>query len=243
MSALTFVEAKNMFDQEYGNTLILPNSLVPVDGKQLVDIPLKTSAGERNEEYFKWQFIHALISSGMYSKDYLGAEVYFPKGNKNSAPIKIDSCIFDDKQWLNYYLQWREAKDDEAVDWLRAHLIGTIEFKRSDGRDIKTVITRQVKPQIKESEAKYCVGFYYDRKRLYLFQKKNGMVLRYDESKNQRGDNSEVAHLSLDLTDSYKLHSFLWCAHEAGQRRRLVGQEQADGRRPGRYYGGSKHAD
>ena len=203
MTASTFVGAKDLFDKEHGTTLLLSRSLVPVDGKLLTDISLKDSGGNRNEEYFKWQFIYALIHSGLYAKDYLGAEVYFPKGNKNSAPIKIDACIFDDKQWLDFYTRWRQAKDDEAVEWLRAHLVGTIEFKRSDGRDIKTVYTRQVKPEIKESEAKYCVGFYYDRERLYLFQMKNGTVLRYDESKNQKGDNSGVAHLSLDLTDSY----------------------------------------
>ena len=200
----TFVEAKHEFDEDYGTSLTLPQSLVSVDGKLLANISLKDSAGQRNEEYYKWQFIYALIQSGLYAKDYLGAEVYFPKGNKNSAPIKIDACIFDDKRWFDYYATWRQAKDDEAVEWLRAHLIGTIEFKRSDGSDIKTVYTRQIKPEIKESEADYCVGFYYDRERLYLFQKKNGTVLRYDESKNQKGDKSGVAHLSLDLTDSYK---------------------------------------
>ena len=110
----------------------------------------------------------------------------FPKGNKKSAPIKIDACIFDDKQWTDYYTQWRESKDDDAVEWLRIHLIGTIEFKRSDGKDIKAVYTSQVKPEIKESEATYCIGFYYDNERLFIFQKKNGTVLRYDESKNQK---------------------------------------------------------
>ena len=200
----TFVGAKNLFDQEYGTTLVLPHSLVPVDGKHLANISLKNTAGEKSEEYFKWQFIYALIHSGLYSKDYLGAEVQFPKGNKKSAPIKIDACIFDDKQWIDYYTRWRESRDDDAVEWLRSHLIGTIEFKRSDGKDIKAVYTSQVKPEIKESEATYCVGFYYDNERLFIFQKKNGTVLRYDESKNQKGNNSGVAHLSLDLTDSYK---------------------------------------
>ena len=203
MTSSTFVGAKNLFDQEYGKTLILPHSLVPVDGKPLANISLKNTKGERSEQYFKWQFIYALIHSGLYSKDYLGAEVQFPKGNKKSAPIQIDACIFDDKQWVNYYTQWRESKDDDAVEWLRAHLIGTIEFKKSDGKDIKSVYTSQVKPEIKESEATYCVGFYYDNERLYIFQRKNGKVFRYDESKNQKGDNSQVAHLSLDLTDSY----------------------------------------
>ena len=203
MMPSTFVGAKNLFDQEYGTTLVLPHSLVPVDGKPLGSISLKNTTGERSEEYFKWQFIHALIHSGLYSKDYLGAEVQFPKGNKKSAPIKIDACVFDDKQWINYYTRWRESKDDDAVEWLRSHLIGTIEFKKSDGKDIKSVYTSQIKPEIKESEATYCVGFYYDDERLFIFQRKNGRVLRYDESKNQKGDNSGVTHLSLDLTDSY----------------------------------------
>ncbi len=200
----SFLEAKNLFDAEYGVTLSLPRSIVPVDGKPLHDISLKNTAGKRNEEYFKWQFMYALIHSGLYSKDYLGAEVYFPKGNKKSAPIKIDACIFDDKQWIDHYLAWREAKDDDAIEWLRAHLIGTIEFKRSDGKDIKAVFTHQIKPEIKESEATYCIGFYYDTERLYIFHKKEGRVLRYDESKNQKGDGSGVVHLSLDLTDSYR---------------------------------------
>ncbi len=203
MTSSTFLRAKNLFDQEYGTTLVLPHSLVPVDGKPLADISLKNTAGERSEEYFKWQFIYALTHSGLYSRDYLGAEVQFPKGNKKSAPIKIDACIFDDKQWIDYYTRWRESKDDDAVEWLRSHLIGTIEFKKSDGKDIKSVYTSQIKPEIKESEATYCVGFYYDNERLFIFQKKNGTVLRYDESKNQKGNNSGVAHLSLDLTDSY----------------------------------------
>ena len=203
MMLSTFVGATFRFDQQYGTTLVLPHSLVPVDGKPLANISLKNTKGERSEEYFKWQFIFALIHSGLYSKDYVGAEVYFPKGNKKSAPIQIDACIFDDKQWLAYYTRWRESKDDDAIEWLRAHLIGTIEFKRSDGKDIKTVYTHQIKPEIKESEATYCIGFYYDNERLFIFQKKNGTVLRYDESKNQKGDDSAVAHLSLDLTDNY----------------------------------------
>ena len=115
MMSSTFVGAKNLFDQEYGTTLVLPHSLVPVDGKHLANVSLKNTAGERSEEYFKWQFIYALIHSGLYSKDYLGAEVQFPKGNKKSAPIKIDACIFDDKQWIDYYTRWRESKDDDAV--------------------------------------------------------------------------------------------------------------------------------
>src|ERR1035437_8739876 len=98
----SFVEAKNEFDSIYGKSLSLDSSFVPVDGKQIKNISLKGQAGDKNEEYYKWQFIYALLYSGLFAKDYIGAEVYFPKGNKNSAPIKIDACIFDDKEWTTY---------------------------------------------------------------------------------------------------------------------------------------------
>lgn len=199
-----FLIAKNEFDKKYGKTLSLSKSLVPVDGKYIEDISLKNKKSERNEEYYKWQFIHALINGDLYSKDYIGAEIYFPKGNKNSAPIKIDACIFDDKKWPDFYKKWREKKDDDAVEWLRHHLIAVIEFKKSDGKDIKTVFTSQIKPEIKESESNYCLGLYYDTERLYIFQRKNGVVIRYDESKNQKGNKSSTGQLSFDLTDSYK---------------------------------------
>lgn len=199
----SFLESKNKFDDKHKNTKKLDRSFVPVDGKYLEDINLANSKGAVSEEYYKWQFIFSLIDSGLYSRDFIGAEVYFPKGNKNSAPIKIDGCVFDSRDWVDYYRKWRDHKDEDSVEWLRKHLIAIIEFKKSDGRDIKAVFTSQVKPELKESENSYSLGLYYDSERLYIFQKKNGQVLRYDESKNQKGDASSTAQLSLDLTDSY----------------------------------------
>jgi len=198
-----FTEFKKEFDEIYGKKLLLEKSLVPVDGKYIKDISLKNKKGEPSEEYYKWQFFYALIKSGLYSKDFLCAEVYFPKGNKNSAPIKIDGCIFDDTNWIEYYQKWRGKKDDDSVEWLRKHLIGIIEFKKEDDKDIKKVFTSQVKPEIKESESPYCIGFYYNTERLYIFQRKNGNIIRYDESKNIKKEKSSTNELSLDLTDGY----------------------------------------
>lgn len=200
-----FNQSKIKFDQQYTKDLTLKRSLVPVDGKYIEDISLHNKNKLPSEEYYKWQFIYSIISSGLYSKDYIGAEVYFPKGNKNSAPIKIDGCIFDDKNWIDYYLKWRTDKDDSSVEWLRRHLIAVIEFKKSDDRDIKTVFVSQVKPYLKESEAQYVLGFYYNTERLYIFQKKNGNIIRYDESRNRKSDLSNVEDLSLDLPDGYML--------------------------------------
>lgn len=198
----SFLESKNKFDKKYTNAN-LEQSIIPVDGKYLTDINLKDKSGNHSEEYYKWQFIFSLVDSGLYSKDYIGAEVSFPKGNKNSAPIRIDACIFDDKAWIEHYRKWRSSKNEDSIDWLRNHLVAIIEFKKSDGKDIKAVFTSQVRAELKESDKSYCLGFYYDSERLYIFQKKNGAIIRYDESKNEKGDKSSTGQLSLDLTDSY----------------------------------------
>ena len=205
----SFLEAKIEFDSKYGKLLILERSIVPIDGKYTTDISIKSKKGDKNEEYYKWQFIYALLYSGLYSKDYIGVEVYFPKGNKNSAPIKLDAAIFDDAQWLDFYQKWRNDKNQDSLDWLRLHAICVIEFKKEDSKDTESVFNTQLKPVLKESEADFCVGIIYDSERLYLFQKKNSKALRLDESYNQKGDKSTTKDLSLHLTDAYnKLPSF-----------------------------------
>lgn len=200
---MTFAESKKKFDDGHSRTLLLKKSFVPVNGRHIENISLKNKEGKPSEEYFKWQFIYSLIDSGLYSKDYIGIEIFFPKGNKNSAPIKIDGCIFDSTEWIDYYNLWITKKDDDSVEWLRTHLICAIEFKKSDGKDIKKIFTSQIKPYIKESESPFCLGFYYDTERLYIFQRKNGNIIRYDESKNLKGDKSGTNELSLELTDAY----------------------------------------
>lgn len=204
-----FLETKNEFDKKYQSTLLLKKSLVPVNGEYIIDISLKGKKGLKNEEYFKWQFFYSIIYSGLYQKDYLGAEIYFPKGNKNSAPIKFDGAIFNDINWIDYYKTWRTDKDQKSLDWLRKHLVGVIEIKKEDSKNIETVYNQQLKPSIKESENDFCLGILYDSERLYLFQKKNQYYLRLDESYNIRGERSSTKDLSLHLTDAYyKIPSF-----------------------------------
>lgn len=196
----TFTEAKQEFDNIYKNVSHFPQSLVPVNGKTVTKIPLKDVSGKPSEEYYKWQFIYALIDSGLYFKDYLGVEVRFPKGSKGAAPIKIDACIFDDKNWLGYYHKWRnDPKDNYSLAFLRSHCIATIEFKKRE-KTIEEVFSKQLRAYMKEPDAPYVLGVIYDAGRLYLFQRKNGIISRYDESKNT-GKN--IQGLSLDLTDSY----------------------------------------
>jgi len=204
----TFSQTKQEFDDKYSsqNKII---AFLPVNQKLSEEYVIKNKHGETNEEYYKWQFFYSLVHSGLYSKDYLGCEVYFPKGNKNSAPIKLDGAIFDDPNWFDWYKKYHKNKDQESLDWLRKHLLGVIEFKKEDSKDTEVVYNQQLKPAIKESENDFCLGILYDTERLYLFQKKNNSYLRLDESFNLKGEKSTTKDLSLHLTDAYyKIPSF-----------------------------------
>jgi type I restriction enzyme M protein len=198
-----FSLAKIEFDKKFESESHLPISLVPIDGKNKKNIPIKSKSGSILEEYYKWQFVWAITKSGLYDKEYIGVEVFFPKGNKQSTHLKIDACIFDDKDWISHYNLWRNNTDYDEVDWLRKHLIGVVEFKRDVDEDTKEIFSTQLKPALKESELDFCMGVFYNEERLFMFQRKNKLYLRYDESKNEKKDSSTLNELSLEHPDSY----------------------------------------
>jgi len=200
----TFTEAKFNFDTGPGKFKELSASLVPVDGKAKKNISICNTKGEALEEFYKWQFIYSLIHSGLYAKDYIGTEVRFPKGSKTSAPLKLDGAIFDDPAWLQHYNEYWQERRPQDLEWLNAHLLAVIEFKRDD-KEIGRVFTGQIKPAMKEKDpaTAYVLGMYYDHERLYLFHRRDGLFLRYDEAKNQKGRDSKVGDLSLHLPDPY----------------------------------------
>lgn len=201
---ITFAEKKVKFDQTIGKGDILSTSIVPVDGKYVHDIKIRNDKGETLEEYYKWQFIYSVINSGMYNKEYIGVEVRFPKGNKSSAPLKMDAVIFDDISWIDKYNNYWINKKVEDLDWLNEHILAVIEFKKGD-REIEKVYNGQIKSAMKQKEpsTEYVLGIYYDCERLYLFHRRNGLFLRYDENKNIKGDSSKIGDLSLQLFDPY----------------------------------------
>lgn len=204
----SFLQKKQEFDSIYNNINEF-TSFIPVHLLLNKTFTIKNKNNAKNEEFYKWQFFYSLIYSGLYAKDFIGCEVYFPKGNKNSAPIKLDGAIFDDPSWFDWYQKYHKNKDQDALDWLRKHLIGVIEFKKENSKDTETVYNQQLKPAIKESENNFCLGILYDLERLYLFQKKNDKYLRLDESFNLKGAESKTSELCLHLTDAYyKMPSF-----------------------------------
>jgi len=199
-----FTDAKQKFDSTIGKPAILPHSLVPVNGKFIDNIITRNTKGEKLEEYYKWQFVYALINSGLYASDYIGVEVHFPKGNKASTALQLDGAIFDDDNWIDHYKAYWGDKKSEDLEWLNSHLLAVIEFKRGD-KEIEKVYSGQVKPAMKEKDPStaYVLGIYYDAERLFLFHRKEGNFLRYDEAKNQKGTASKVGDLSLHLPDPY----------------------------------------
>jgi type I restriction enzyme M protein len=200
----TFTSAKQKFDATNGTLAVLPRSYVAVNGKFKDNIPLLNAKGAKLEEYYKWQFVYALINSGLYAKDYIGVEVHFPKGNKASTALKLDGAIFDDADWITHYVAYWKDKKSEDLEWLNTHLLAVIEFKRGD-KEIEKVFSGQVKPAMKEKDPStaYVLGIYYDEERLFLFHRKGGNFLRYDEAKNQKGSSSKVGDISLHLPDPY----------------------------------------
>jgi type I restriction enzyme M protein len=146
-----------------------------------------------------------LINSGLYSKEYIGVELSFPKGSVGSSSLRLDAVIFDSKDWIEKYNNKNKV---ENLEWLRNHMIAVVEFKKSSKEDIKKVYSSQLKPAMKEAENNV-LGFYYDEDRLYIFKKENindkTYYLRYDENRNNKGNDSKVNDLDLDLTDSYDL--------------------------------------
>ncbi|MDY3113829.1 MAG: hypothetical protein SOW25_05830 [Helicobacter sp.] len=104
---------------------------------ELKETRLFNKAMLKNEQYYKWQFLYALTNSGLFAKDYIGTEIHLPKGNKDSANIKIDAVIFDSKEWFLHYENYHKFKDLSPLAWLREHIICVIEFKKENAKNIE----------------------------------------------------------------------------------------------------------
>ncbi|HUT60476.1 MAG TPA: N-6 DNA methylase [Phycisphaerae bacterium] len=204
MAISSFSAAKQAFDAGPGKAKVLADALVPVDGKPKKNLAIRNASGALLEEYYKWQFLYALIHSGLFAKDFIGVEVRFPKGSKTSQPLKMDAAIFDDADWINHYLNYWQHRKSADLEWLNDHLLAVVEFKKN-GKEIEKVFTGQVKPAMKEKDpaTAYVLGIYYDAERLYLFHRRKGCYLRYDEAKNQKAERSKVSDMSFHLPDPY----------------------------------------
>lgn len=199
-----FSSARLKFRSKYLTREKLEKSFVPVDGKILTNISIKNKDNEPNEEFYKWEFIYALIDAQLFNRDLIGTEIYFPKGNKNSNPIKIDAVIFSDSNWRKLYKEYRDNKNQDALSELRKLAIVMIEFKKESDKTIEQVFNSQIRATIKESDSLFTLGVYYNEGRLYLFKKDSGgTISRYDNSKNFPTSQRILEQYQLELTDPY----------------------------------------
>lgn len=199
---MKFIECKEEFDKKYKNVkefdCFLPEHL---SYKKKALFTKKN--GQLNEQYFKWQFLYSIINSGLFTKDFIGTEVKFPKGNKVSSPIILDAAIFDDASWFEKYYEYHTNGDTESLEWLREHLLVAIEFKKENNKNISEIWEKQLKAYLNESRRPFCLGVLYDTERLYLFRKHENKFLRYSEEFNTKGDESKSKELALHLPDPY----------------------------------------
>lgn len=199
---MTFTEAKHEFDNKYGTATEYDCFLTEhlTFGRKT---NFKKKNGQRNEQYYKWQFLYSIVQSGLFARDYIGTEVQFPKGNRFSAPLKLDGAIFDDVTWFDKYKDYHENGNNESLEWLREHLIVALEFKKKDNKNVADVWEKQLKAYLNESRRPFCLAVLYDTERLYLFRKHNNKFLRYSEEFNTKGEESKTKELALHLPDPY----------------------------------------
>ena len=201
---LTFEIEKNNFSEKYKISKEI-NCFLPVHlTLNSKETNLFKKDGTHNEQYYKWQLFYSIVNSGLFSKDYIGTEVQFPKGNKNSKPIKLDGAIFDDKKWFEHYQALHTKKDDskwDELNWLKEHLICAIEIKKENSKDIKGVFTSQLKPYMNESTKNIVFGILYDEERMYLFKQEGKKFYRLSDEFNS--ENKGIIEPTFDIPDSY----------------------------------------
>ena len=204
MKGVDFSQARIKYNDEYMHKSVLSKSLCTVDGKFIENISIKDVHGEPNEEFYKWQFIYSLVSAELIpSRDYIGAEIYFPKGNIHSHPIKIDSVIFSDIKWIDYYRKYREdPMDVDSLQKVRELAVGVIEYKRND-KTIEQVFSSQIRAAIKEPDSPFVLGIYYDTGRLFLFKRIGGEITRFDNNKSFPTSQRVLERFQLEITDPY----------------------------------------
>lgn len=204
MNKMDFSQARNKFNELYQKKELIPKSLCSVDGKFIDNITIKDVNGNPNEEYYKWEFIYSLINSELIpSRDYIGAEIYFPKGNIHSQPIKVDSVIFSDIKWIDYYRKYRDnPKDVDSLLKVRELAVGMIEYKRND-KSIEQVFSSQIRASIKESESPFVLGIYYDTGRLFLFKKIGDEITRFNNALSFPTSQRILERYQLEITDPY----------------------------------------
>ena len=199
-----FEELKIEYDEFHGKDMVLECFLPVHLTINKIETNIFKKNGTHNEQYYKWQFLNCFVESGLCSKDYVGTEVNFPKGNKGAAMIKLDGAIFDDKNWFEHYKALHTKKDDskwDELNWLKEHLICALEFKKEGSKDVKGVFNSQLKTYMNESSKNVVFGILYDEGRLYLFKSEGKKYYRLSDEFNSESKNK--IEPTFEIPDGY----------------------------------------
>ncbi len=201
----SFEDAKIIFNKENFNKKTI-DCFLPIHTKnKKFEKNIFKKDGTHNEQYYKWEFLYSFVNSNLCDKDYIGTEIQFPKGNKNSASIKIDAVIFDDANWKEHYDNfWTKSIDTkwDELDWLKNHILCAIEFKKENGKNIKAVFNSQLKAYMNESFKNIVFGILYDEGRLYLFKSEGKKYYRLSDEFNIEA--KKGIEPTYNLPDAYK---------------------------------------
>lgn len=202
---MKFEELKEIYNDKYKDATEL-DCFLPVHltiNKK--ENKLKKIDGSHNEQYYKWQFLNCIVEAGLCSKDYIGTEISFPKGNKGASLIKIDAAIFDDKTWFEHYKALHNKKDEskwDELNWLKQHLLCVMEFKKEGSKDIKGIFNSQLKAYMNESSKEIVFGILYDEERIYLFKSIGKKYYRLSDEFNK--ENKGKIEPTFDIPDAYE---------------------------------------
>lgn len=197
------IEYNKLHKDDKSLSCFLPVHLIKGGVREEVNLFKKDNS--HNEQFYKWQFLNCFVDSGLCSKDYIGTEINFPKGNKTSAMLKMDAAIFDDKNWFEHYYNLHTKKDDskwDELNWLKDHLLCAIEFKKEGSKDVKGVFNSQLKSYMNESTKEVAFGILYDEERLYLFRTNGKCHIRLSDEFNIEKKNK--VEPTFDEPDGYE---------------------------------------
>ncbi|MDR0423053.1 MAG: N-6 DNA methylase [Rickettsiales bacterium] len=146
---------------------------------------IKDKFNNWTEEYIRARFVYYLVHSGKFPKENIFVEFSIPKGNKNSAPLKIDICIFKKKV---------SEIDFTKITEIRQNILLVAETKKNEEQDLDKAITQQLFSAMRENESKDKVfGLYFDDKNYFLYKRiQNLQPTRYDERNKNYTINDDI---------------------------------------------------
>lgn len=174
----------------------------------LQNVPLSRTTGAPDEQFYKWQFVAALISSGLVPADCIGCELPVPRGSRGSTSLFVDVVIFADPTWAELYDEAVAGNSNVTMDDVYRLVVASGEIKDDPHDDVEAAFRRQLLPALNNMTVGYGVGFYYNSGHLVVISRSTDSsgvtVTRLDATKQHTSGNA-VQRLNVAVPDGYSL--------------------------------------